>query len=256
MNVSRQRAKRRKKSGLFAGLASGIQKYPALSGGATAFAVVMSLISANAVWYQPDQHPAPIFSTRADAGVNDGAAHRKTRRITTSSIKSHTNRRLDIAHAKPQVSELTKELQIALAEKNIYSGSIDGIYGTRTKNAIVAYQEKNNLNADGKVSAKLLSHVLMSGKAIARIPVPTHNVAFSGSQKTDASNTKSKKLVSEIQAGLKNYGYEDIVIDGVMGNQTSNAIRRFELDYGLQITGEASSSLLKKLKDIGATGRG
>ncbi len=256
MNVSRQRAKRRKNSGLFSGIASTVQQYPALSGGATAFAVVMSLISANAVWYQPDQHPAPIFSTRADARTNDGAAHKKARRITTSSIKSLTRRRFDIVHAKPQISELTKELQIALAEKNIYSGSIDGIYGTRTKNAIVAYQEKSNLNANGKVTAKLLSHVLMSGKAIARIPVPTHNVALLGSDQTDASNGKSKKLVSAIQAGLKNYGYEDIIIDGVMGNQTSNAIRRFELDYGLQITGEASNTLLKKLKDIGATGRG
>ena len=96
----------------------------------------------------------------------------------------------------------------------------------------------------------------MSGKVVERVPVPAQQIALPGEQKNIRSIIVSKSLVSAIQAGLKNYGYDDIIIDGVMGNQTSNAIKRFELDYGLQITGEASKLLLKKLNDIGATGRG
>jgi len=239
---------------LVSGVTSRVQKYPALAGGATALFVVMSLISANAVWYQPASHPAPIFATRS----SDGASHAAVRHVSTRRVKTTSSKMHKTVQPKPVYSELTKELQLALADKKIYTGSIDGIYGSRTKTAIVTYQERMNLKSNGKVSAKLLSHILMSGTAVARVPVPVQPIALPGalSATDNSSVVQSKSLVSAIQAGLKNYGYDDIVIDGVMGTQTSSAIKRFELDYGLQITGEASNTLLKKLKDIGATGRG
>ena len=254
MRVSRQETDRSRPMKLVSGVTSRVQKYPALAGGATALFVVMSLISANAVWYQPASHPAPIFATRSnDAAGNAAIRHVSANRVISTSLKTHKS-----AQPKPVYSELTKELQLALADKKIYSGAIDGIYGSRTKTAIVTYQERKNLKSSGKVSAKLLSHILMSGTAVARVPVPVQPIALPGAvgAPDNGSIVRSKGLVSAIQAGLKNYGYDDIVIDGVMGTQTSSAIKRFELDYGLQITGEASKTLLKKLKDIGATGRG
>ncbi len=256
MRVSRQETDHRLHSKLIAGFSSRVQKYPALAGGATALTVAMSLITANAVWYQPDQHPSPIFATRSiDMTMTSSARHISTNRVKTVSPKS-----VEMRPAKPIADELTKELQMALADKKIYTGTIDGIYGSRTKTAIMTYQEQKKLKASGKVSVKLLSHILMSGKVVERVPVPEQQIAFQialpGNQKNIRSILESKSLVSAIQAGLKNYGYDDIIIDGVMGNQTSNAIKRFELDYGLQITGEASKLLLKKLNDIGATGRG
>ena len=252
MRVSRQETDRRLRSKLIAGFSTRVQKYPALAGGATALAVAMSLITANAVWYQPEQHPSPIFSTRsADMTTTSNVRHISTNRVKTVSSKTVKSR-----PAKPVSDELTKELQMALADKNIYTGAIDGLYGSRTKTAIMTYQEQMKLKASGRVSVKLLSHILMSGKVVERVPVPAQQIALPGEQKNIRSIIESKSLVSAIQAGLKNYGYDDIIIDGVMGNQTSNAIKRFELDYGLQITGEASKLLLKKLNDIGATGRG
>jgi peptidoglycan hydrolase-like protein with peptidoglycan-binding domain len=252
MRVSRQETDRRLHSKLIAGFSAKVQKYPALAGGATALAVAMSLITVNAVWYQPEQHPSPIFATRA----LDMATTSSVRRVAVNRVKIVPTMRVEATPTKPDSDELTKELQMALADKEIYTGSIDGIYGSRTKTAIMTYQEQMKLKASGKVSVKLLSHILMSGKAAAHVPVPTQQVALPGSENNIRAIVESKSLVSAIQAGLKNYGYDDIVIDGVMGNQTSNAIKRFELDYGLQITGEPSNSLLKKLSDIGATGRG
>ena len=37
-----------------------------------------------------------------------------------------------------------------------------------------------------------------------------------------------------------------------MGQQTATAIQRFQLDYGMKITGEPSDKVLEKLRDIGA----
>ena len=37
---------------------------PALAGGATAFLVALSFVSANALWYQPYAHSGAFFATR------------------------------------------------------------------------------------------------------------------------------------------------------------------------------------------------
>ncbi|ATN33541.1 hypothetical protein ACO34A_06935 [Rhizobium sp. ACO-34A] len=59
-------------------------------------------------------------------------------------------------------------------------------------------------------------------------------------------------LVMEIQRGLSNIAYTDVSIDGVAGDQTRAAIRRFQRHYRLPENGEPNAAVLKKLKDIGA----
>ncbi len=250
MNVSRHRTRRRLHSMLFAGLASTIQKNPALAGGAAALTVAMGLITVNAVWYQPAAHPSPIFATRTAVGEFQPRKFSNITTLVRTVSAKHPNRLKPSADA----NELTREIQSALSEKNLYSGALDGIYGAKTKFAILSYQKKMGLVQNGKVTPKLLSHILLSGKAVVRVPVPKRPNSIIS--EIEHRNAPDHRLVSAIQAGLKNYGYDDIVIDGVMGSQTSKAIKRFELDYGLKITGEPSKSLLKKLKDIGATRRG
>ena len=47
-----------------------------------------------------------------------------------------------------------KEIQIALKNAGFYSGTIDGVIGKNTKNAIKEFQKANGLKADGKVGKK------------------------------------------------------------------------------------------------------
>jgi peptidoglycan hydrolase-like protein with peptidoglycan-binding domain len=254
MHASKQKADMRIKTGWLAAFAARVQKNPALAGGTTALGVAMIIITANAVWYQPGKHPSPMFSTRlASPGVITGSVEKSAGKGRISPVKTTTTAK---RKALPEANDLTREVQSALADKGLYSGVMDGIYGAKTRSAIIQYQQSNNLKQTGKVSAKLLTQIVMSGKAIERVPVPKFQVALTNSQPLPAMQPAEKGLVSAIQSGLKNYGYDDIVIDGVMGDQTSQAIRRFELDYGLQITGEASTRLLQKLKSIGAIEHG
>lgn len=46
-------------------------------------------------------------------------------------------------------SNEVSEIQKALKERGYYSYTVDGIFGTRTKNAVIAFQKDNSLNADG-----------------------------------------------------------------------------------------------------------
>ncbi len=252
MRLFNQKSKKATNRKFVTSAAAAIQKNPSLAGGATALFVVMGLVSVNAVWFQAGKHPSPMFSTRV--------ATKSVEQIASSGSKLRTVK-LNIQAAKKQKitvlpDDLTREVQIVLANKGLYEGELDGLFGFRTRLAIKAYQKQAGQNETGKVSARLLSHMLMSGKPEGRIPVPKLQIALAEEKSGTTAQTARQNMVSTIQSGLRNYGYEDIVIDGVMGSQTSNAIRRFELDYGLRITGKASESILQKLTDIGAIDQG
>jgi peptidoglycan hydrolase-like protein with peptidoglycan-binding domain len=55
-----------------------------------------------------------------------------------------------------------------------------------------------------------------------------------------------------VQKALNLIGYGPVPEDGVAGEATIGAIRRFELDHGLPITGAAGDTLINRLVAIGA----
>ncbi|XOQ43137.1 MAG: Spore cortex-lytic enzyme [Clostridium sp.] len=52
-----------------------------------------------------------------------------------------------------------KQIQTRLKNWGYYNGKIDGIYGTQTKNAVLYFQKKNGLTADGIAGAETLSAI-------------------------------------------------------------------------------------------------
>lgn len=54
-----------------------------------------------------------------------------------------------------KVSEETvREVQQALKDKGLYTGQVDGKWGTKTKAALKAFQESNGLAATGQLDAE------------------------------------------------------------------------------------------------------
>lgn len=53
-------------------------------------------------------------------------------------------------------SEEVRKIQQVLSQKGYYNGNIDGIFGTRTKNAVINFQRENGLVADGIAGEKTL----------------------------------------------------------------------------------------------------
>lgn len=63
-----------------------------------------------------------------------------------------------------------RNIQTRLKNWGYYKGSVDGIYGTATKNAVIAFQKKNGLTPDG-----------IAGPAtLAKIGLPTNSSGNSG----------------------------------------------------------------------------
>ena len=55
-------------------------------------------------------------------------------------------------------------------------------------------------------------------------------------------------VVTRVQSGLARLGYEPGPVDGVMGPQTSEAIRRYQSDHGLLTDGRATAQLAEHIE--------
>lgn len=62
--------------------------------------------------------------------------------------------------------EIVKQIQTKLKQNGLYTGNVDGIFGSGTEKAVKAFQSKNGLSADGKAGPKTLSALgISSGNA-------------------------------------------------------------------------------------------
>ena len=233
------------------------QTHPALCAGAALSVFVTAAVLTNAIWYQPGKHPAPMFSTR---GIESSRPLAETAEIVIKTPVSSTSTAVT-ANGDP---ELLKEVQTALSVRGYYAGKLDGVYGSRTKKAIDQFQRDHSLKANGKPSVRLLTQILLSASVKpTEVPLPKQEELVQKVSATKTAAVAPKKpeagadgLIARIQSGLKSYGYEDLKVDGKMGQHTATAIQRFQLDYGMKITGEPSDRVFKKLKEIGAYKQG
>lgn len=60
-------------------------------------------------------------------------------------------------------SEEVRQIQQVLKEKGYYDGNVDGIYGTKTKNAVTKFQKDNGLRVDGIAGNETLKALNISG---------------------------------------------------------------------------------------------
>jgi hypothetical protein len=59
--------------------------------------------------------------------------------------------------------------------------------------------------------------------------------------------TRASSSTLDVQAALARRGYYYGAIDGIIGSQSRNAIRRYQYDYGLRVTGVIDYPLLRSL---------
>ena len=67
-----------------------------------------------------------------------------------------------------------------------------------------------------------------------------------------AAATKMAATYRTVQTALNRIGYGPVPVDGTANKATLDAIRGFELDNGLSVSGEPSDALIQRLVAIGA----
>jgi peptidoglycan hydrolase-like protein with peptidoglycan-binding domain len=241
---------------------------PAMSGGLMVMALTAAAIVSNAMLLQNSRHPEPLFSTRPLASLEAPKAP-PTVPIPRSRAR---NGSVDAPRPSPRPpavaptaatpaglpdADLVTGLQRELARLGLYTGSIDGIAGSRTKAAITAYETAAGRAATGNPTAELLE-IMTNPAPVDAQPVETVAAPTPATERDDAAAEPAKvaafqtELYRLAQAALNQIGYGPIAVDGHPGDETTNAIRRFELDNGLPITGEIGDRVIGRLVSIGA----
>ena len=109
----------------------------------------------------------------------------------------------------------------------VVSGQLDGA----TRDAIMQYQTDAGMTVSGQPSETLLTHLRSASM-----------------QRTGIDR---RQVVSAIQDELNRRGYDAGPPDGALGPKSRTAIRTYQSDAGLPITGEPSESLLASLRNQG-----
>jgi peptidoglycan hydrolase-like protein with peptidoglycan-binding domain len=233
-----------------------IARNPTLVGGSTAFLVALSFVSANALWYQPHAHSGAFFPTRDF--LRSGAPQLSPELPNETTILIERPEQLRQVVGDPTV----KEVQETLRQLNFYDGDVDGLLGPNTRQAIEAYQAKMGMVVTGNVDNGLLDQlgtgsvkpdVLPSPAPRANLTEQTASTAPAGGEDVvakPASLTRDER-VAKVQAGLREFGNEAIEVDGLIGAQTSAAIKEFQSLFGLEVTGDADQAVYAKMKEIG-----
>lgn len=208
---------------------------PVAAGGWLVMLLTGSLIIANATSFQARPHPSPLFATRKSS---DASALPQTL-VKTTAIST---------------APLVRDVQVELRRLGFYEGLLDGLHGPATERAVRAYQRARALADTGRIDEPLLARLALDfGEADAdpAIPVPhaSPKAVETASEDLSAAPTGDARVL-QLQALLSELGYGPIVIDGLFGEQTANAIRRFELDRGLPVTGEAGERLYAELENM------
>ena len=178
----------------------------------------------------------------------------------------------------PMTKTQLADLQWQLAVHGYDPGASDGSVGPRTQDAIARYQTDAGLPVDGQPSTKLLEHlqytdppVLNRNRAQAQgqgqptYGAPPDEPYDSGPSYDDgdgydqpepyqpppsigAAPSLMQVYTVTVQEELGRRGYYRGRVDGVLGGQTRAAIRDYQEDNGLPMTGEVSLELVNHLR--------
>ncbi|CAN1209078.1 Peptidoglycan binding-like domain-containing protein [Tumidithrix helvetica PCC 7403] len=141
------------------------------------------------------------------------------------------------------------ELQKLLALRKFYTGAIDGIMGAQTKAAILAAQKYYGLTADG-IAGKQTLTALKQGAApspVASKPTTPAPTPIASTSKVGVSTT-SNEGIANLQNLLKDRGFYDGPISGILGPRTRAAIVAAQKAYGLTADGIAGSATIAALE--------
>ena len=119
-------------------------------------------------------------------------------------------------------------IQAQLNKKGCNVGTVDGIAGPATYNAVISFQNKNGLTADGQVGTAtwdVLFDTVSGGTTYTRILKVTSPLMYG-------------EDIKAVQNKLNSLGYNCGTADGYYGNATKSAVISFQSAKGLTADGE------------------
>jgi len=256
---------------------SGVSANPSVAAGVCIFAVAFTMVAGNALYGQRGGHPFPLFQTRdhtVTRSVPDpapegakvvGTARPKPvaeQKVPVPAMRPRGDRVVVEAKPAPAGSQPVMDAQAQLKAAGFYTGEVDGLLGPKTRDAVLRFEAAAGLAATGKVDEALARRIEAWREKPAKAVVQREAPAAEAASETppavtlDIRDARDAALIARIQIGLINSGETGISVDGLVGEDTIDAIRRFQERVGLEITGAPDAALLQKLMEVGALKNG
>ena len=149
-------------------------------------------------------------------------------------------------------------VQTRLKTLGYYLGTVDGVYGNGTVAAVVAFQAKHGLTADGKAGSQTYAmlysaNALQAGSTTNTAPaVPDSSAAVGTAPTRTLRNGMTGDDVKSVQTRLQTLGYYAGALDGDYGSGTVNAVFLFQSKNGLMADGVAGPATYKILYSTAA----
>jgi len=140
------------------------------------------------------------------------------------------------------VGDEVERLQQRLQELGFYDSQVDGKFGSGTTEAVRAFQAQHNLDADGMAGENTLS-LVYSTAAATRAPTASPSPTPDSLAKGDRGDS-----VKELQQRLKDLGFYNGAVDGDYGSNTTEAVRLFQRQHGIDPDGAADSGTIALLQ--------
>ena len=111
---------------------------------------------------------------------------------------------------------------------------------------------KNRTVTNQETQTETVERTLFLNGTIAEPAAGTDSAATGSVPAPHPAPPRDRGRVVALQAALNGLGYGPLDLDGRMGEATAEAIRRFELDNGMPISGLVDDDLIATMIRIGA----
>jgi peptidoglycan hydrolase-like protein with peptidoglycan-binding domain len=126
-------------------------------------------------------------------------------------------------------------LQVGLRTHHLFAGTVDGVLGPNTEDALRRFQLRKGLSPDGVLGPRTRKAFGRYGR---RGPLGKRDLAI-GCRGWD---------VAALQFALAWHGFPSATIDGILGAHTDTALRKFQLWAGLDADGTAGPATYAALR--------
>ncbi|MBR2924643.1 MAG: peptidoglycan-binding protein [Clostridia bacterium] len=143
-----------------------------------------------------------------------------------------------------------RKMQTVLRQKGFYKGRVDGKFGPATRKAVIAFQKSVSITADGKPGNRTLTALYEGSSAINHDANGDVKAALNIKDPRSIYYGMKGDRVRSLQQALRKAGYYNAAIDGKFGDNTRNAVLRFQRDHGLYADGIAGVKTQNKLNAV------
>ena len=146
-----------------------------------------------------------------------------------------------VAYKQGSTGQTVREIQQKLTNWGYYNYSIDGIYGSATRNAVKTFQAAHGLSPTGTIDRatyNLLYEEALEAEFEMSEPLPIYIFTNGRSvSKGEKSNFVMllQMMLNELKIAYDTY--EKLNVDGVFGDKTETAIKDFQEKNRLSTTG-------------------